>query len=307
MALVNLQATGPSRPRRPGWRSAIVRTLNETSPGERLFLAIAYLLLSAWAIVSLFPIYWMLTTAFKPSSAVMSLPPEWIPSRLTLANFGEALVGYPVVRWTLNSTLVAGTVTIAQLVFSAMAGYGFSKKRFRGRDLVFWIYISSMMVPGFALLVPLYTMMAHFGFVNSYVGLIAPGLSAPFGAFLMRQFIQTLPTELTDAARIDGCSELGVFWRIIIPLSKPGLAVLGIFVFMGQWQAFLWPLIITSTTEMRTLVVGFAVAQSAQSELHTNYGATMAASAYMAIPMLIVFFAFQRYFLRGITIGALKG
>ncbi|HEX5415544.1 MAG TPA: carbohydrate ABC transporter permease [Chloroflexota bacterium] len=285
----------------------MIRTLRDSAPTEKIILIIAYLALVAWAVVSLFPIYWMLTTALKPPSTAMSLPPEWIPRSISLENFSEALLGYPVLRWTLNSAIMAGAVTGGQLLFATMAGYGFSKKRFRGRELIFWVYLSSMMVPGFALLVPLYTMMAGWHLINTYVGLIAPGLSAPFGAFLMRQFIQTLPNEVIDAGKIDGCSELALFWRIIVPLAKPGIAVLGIFAFVGEWNAFLWPLIITSTEEMRTLVVGFAIVQSSQSELHTNYGATMAASTYMAIPMLIVFFAFQRYFLRGITIGALKG
>ncbi len=285
----------------------MIRTLRDSTPAEKVILIIAYVALTAWAVVSLFPIYWMVTTAFKPPSTVMSLPPEWIPSSISLENFSEALLGYPVIRWTLNSVIVAGAVTLAQLLFSTMAGYGFAKRRFHGRDLIFWVYLSSMMVPGFALLVPLYTMMAGWHLINSYVGLIAPGLTAPFGAFLMRQFIQTLPNEVIAAGKIDGCSEIDLFWRIIVPLAKPGIAVLGIFAFVSQWNAFLWPLIITSTADMRTLVVGFAIVQSSQSELHTNYGATMAASTYMAIPMLIVFFAFQRYFLRGITIGALKG
>ena len=147
--------------------------------------------------------------------------------------------------------------------------------------------------------------MADYGLVDSYLGLIAPGLSAPFGVFLMRQFVQTLPTEIIDAAKIDGCGELRIFWDIILPLAKPGLAVLGIFVFMGQWSAFLWPLIITNSNDMRTLIVGFALLSN--RELRVNYGATMAAATYMALPMLIVFFAFQRYFLRGITIGGIKG
>lgn len=284
-----------------------MRTLRDSAPAEKVFLIVAYVALVAWAIVSLFPIYWMLTTALKPPSSVMTLPPEWIPRTISLENFSEALLGYPVLRWTLNSLIVSAAVTVGQLLFSTMAGYGFAKKRFRARELIFWVYLSSMMVPGFALLVPLYTMMAGWHLINTYVGLIAPGLTAPFGAFLMRQFIQTLPNEVIDAGKIDGCSEIDLFLRIIVPLAKPGIAVLGIFAFVGEWNAFLWPLIITSTEEMRTLVVGFAVVQSSQSELHTNYGATMAASTYMAIPMLIVFFAFQRYFLRGITIGAIKG
>ena len=281
------------------------RGWNEASWGERAFFGVSYLLLSAWAVVALFPLYWMVTTALKPPSVVMSLPPEWIPRTLTLANFADAFGSSPVLRWTINSFVVAGGVTIGQLLFASMAGYAFAKKRFPGKEILFWVYVSSMMVPSFALLIPLYTLMASLGLVNTYVGIAAPGLSAPFGAFLMRQFMQTLPSELIDAGRIDGCGELGVFWRIILPLAKPGLAVLGIFVFMGQWGAFLWPLVVTSSSEMRTLVVGFATL--AQRELRVNYGASMAASTYIALPMLVVFFAFQRYFLRGVTIGALKG
>jgi multiple sugar transport system permease protein len=287
------------------WLDRLGRSWLEATPGERIFYLFAYTIATAWAIVSLFPLYWMVTTALKPPTAVMSLPPEWIPRSVSLDNFDEAFGTYPVLRWTLNSLVMAGTVTLAQLLFASMAGYGFAKKRFPGREVIFWVYVSSMMIPGFALLIPLYTLMARLGLVNTYVGLVAPGLSAPFGVFLMRQFIQTLPTELIDAGKIDGCSELGVFWRIILPLAKPGLAVLGIFVFMGQWSAFLWPLVVTNQTEMRTLMVGFATL--AHRELRVNYGALMAASTYIALPMLVVFFAFQRYFLRGITIGGIKG
>lgn len=268
-------------------------------------MVIAYIILSGWAVVSLFPLYWMVTTALKPPTAVMSLPPEWIPSSVSFNNFREAFANSPVMRWTLNSLFMALSVTAFQLLFATMAGYGFAKKRFPGREWVFWIYVSSMMIPGFAMVVPLFTLMTRLGLVDSYMGLIAPGLSAPFGVFLMRQFIQTLPTELIEAATIDGCSELGVFKDIILPLSKPGLAVLGIFVFMGQWNAFLWPLIVINSSEMMTLTVGFALL--ANRELRVNYGALMAAGTYMAMAQVIVFFSFQGYFVQGITIGGVKG
>ena len=281
------------------------RSWRESSWGERVFFFFAYLVASAFAIVSLFPLYWMVTTAIKPPTNVMSLPPEWIPTSFTLDNFREAFARNPVLRWTFNSLIVAVGVTAFQLIFATMAGYGFAKKSFPGREILFWLYISSMMVPTFAIIIPLFTLMADYGLVDTYWGLIAPGLSAPFGVFLMRQFIQTLPTELIDAAKIDGCGEFRVFWDIILPLAKPGLAVLGIFVFMGQWSSFLWPLIITNSNDMRTLMVGFALL--ANRELRVNYGAMMAAATYMALPMLVVFFAFQRYFLRGITIGGIKG
>jgi multiple sugar transport system permease protein len=266
---------------------------------------IAYVILSSWAVVSLFPLYWMVTTALKPPTVVMSLPPEWIPTSVSLNNFREAFANSPVARWTLNSLFMAVSVTAFQLLFASMAGYGFAKKSFPGRELLFWIYVSSMMIPGFALIIPLFTLMTQFGLVNTYVGLIAPGLSAPFGVFLMRQFIQTLPTELIEAATLDGCSEIGVFTNIILPLSKPGLAVLGIFVFIGQWNAFLWPLIVINSSTMMTLTVGFALL--ANRELRVNYGALMAAGTYMALAQMIVFFAFQRYFVQGITVGGIKG
>jgi multiple sugar transport system permease protein len=280
-----------------GWR--------EATPSERLFMLFAYIILSGWAVVSLFPLYWMVTTALKPPTVVMSLPPEWIPTSISLNNFWEAFANSPVGRWTFNSLLMALSVTAFQLLFATMAGYGFAKKHFPGKELLFWIYVSSMMIPGFALIIPLCTLMTRFGLVNSYLGLIAPGLSAPFGVFLMRQFIQTLPTELIEAATIDGCSELRVFTDIILPLSKPGLAVLGIFVFIGQWNAFFWPLIVVSSSDMMTLTVGFALLSN--RELRVNYGALMAAATYMALAQVIVFFAFQRYFVQGITVGGIKG
>lgn len=297
----------PSTPTTRGKRllNRALRPWRESSWGERVFFAVAYVVATAFAIISLFPLYWMVTTAIKPPTSIMSLPPQWIPTSFTLQNFREAFANSPVWRWTFNSIVVAGSVTIFQLVFATMAGYGFAKKDFPGKEIIFWLYISSMMVPSFAIIIPLFTLMADYGLVDSYLGLIAPGLSAPFGVFLMRQFVQTLPTELIDAARIDGCGELRIFWDIILPLAKPGLAVLGIFVFMGQWTGFLWPLIITNSNDMRTLMVGFALL--ANRELRVNYGAMMAAATYMALPMLIVFFAFQRYFLRGITIGGIKG
>jgi multiple sugar transport system permease protein len=303
MSSPTLPAPASNRLQRLTRRAA--RSWKESSPGERIFFVVAYLIASAWAAVSLFPIYWMVTTALKPPSNVMSLPPEWIPTDVSLDNFREAFANNPVWRWTLNSLIVSVGVTVFQLLFATMAGYGFAKKSFPGREILFWLYVSSMMIPGFALIIPLYQLMAKYGLIDSYLGLIAPGLSAPFGVFLMRQFIQTLPTELIDAAKIDGCGELRTFWDIILPLSKPGLAVLGIFVFMGQWSSFLWPLIITNSNDMRTLVVGFALL--ANRELRVNFGALMAAATFMAIPMLVVFFAFQRYFLRGITIGGVKG
>jgi multiple sugar transport system permease protein len=275
--------------------------------GDTILLVAALAVLLAWAVVSLFPLYWMVITGMKPSVAVMTTPPELIPSQVTMRNF-QAVFDSGVLRWTFNSFIVAGAVTLGQLLFSSMAGYSFAKKSFPGRNVIFWIYISSMMLPIYAIVVPLYRMVANFHLIDTYAALILPGLAAPFGTFLMRQYIQSLPSELIDAAKIDGCSEWGVYRHVILPLSLPGLAVLGIFVFHMQWAEFFWPMVVTGSSNMRVLTVGLASLQQFDvSSGMKDYGVMMAGATWAAIPMFIIFFLFQRYFLQGITLGALKG
>jgi multiple sugar transport system permease protein len=268
---------------------------------------VAYTLLGIWTLVSLFPLYWMLTTAFKSSGFVVSVHPQLIPTSFTLSHFRDLLQS-GVIRWTINSILVAGIVTLIQLLFSSMAGYAFAKKHFPGKELLFWTYISSMIIPIYALIVPLYRLMASWHLLNSYIGLILPGIAAPFGVFLMRQFIQTLPDELIESGRIDGCSEFGIYRLIILPLSKPGLAVLGIFVFADQWSSFFWPLVITNSASKDVLTVGIASIQAFDVTSGVqDYGLLMAGATWSAIPMVIIFLLFQRYFVKGVTLGALKG
>jgi multiple sugar transport system permease protein len=277
------------------------------SGAERLGIIGAYGALSLWALISLFPLYWMLVTAFKPGSLVVATPPELLPKHITLSHF-RVLLDADVWRWTFNSLLVCGVVTAVQLVFSSMAGYAFAKKEFPFKNVLFWVYVSSMIVPIYALVVPLYRLMANLHLLNSYLGLMLPGIAAPFGVFLMRQFIQTLPSSLIDCARVDGCSEWGVYWRVIVPLARPGLAVLGIFIFADQWASFFWPLVITGNAHYDVLTVGVASLQSFDVTSGVkDYGLMMAGATWSAIPMVIVFFVFQRHFVRGITIGAIKG
>ncbi len=281
------------------------RFMRRSSPGEKVFHFFAYLFLVIWAIVSLFPFYYMIVTALNPPSFVQSVPPELLLRTISSANIVELFGGRPWLRWTINSAITTGGVTLAQCITASMAGYGFAKKEFPGREAIFWLFMSSMMIPSFALIIPLYRLTVAFRLTNTYLGIMVPGLSTAFGTFLMRQFMRTLPNELIDAARIDGCSEIAAFVKIILPLSLPGLAVLGIFVFVSEWGAFLWPMIVAGRDDMKVLTV--AVATLGRSELRTNFGAVMAGSSYIAIPMFIVFFTFARYFLRGVTIGALKG
>ncbi|MCX6376044.1 MAG: carbohydrate ABC transporter permease [Armatimonadetes bacterium] len=219
-------------------------------------------------------------------------------------NYQVLFARAPALRWMLNSAVVAAAHTASMLLFCSMEGYAFAKKEFPGKTLMFWSLLSTMMIPGMVLLVPLFLLVSRMGLINNFGGLILPGLVGAFGVFLMKQAIQTLPTELLDAARIDGASEIGVYSKVVLPLSKPALAVLGIFSFMVAWNDFLWPLLITQSKMMRTLAVGLA---TLQQESMTDYGLLMAGSAVAAIPMIIVFFAYQKHFLKGITIGGLKG
>lgn len=264
----------------------------------------AYLILFAGAIASLLPLYWMITGSFKETASQMQMPPEWFPVHPTFENYKTLFRRAPVVRWFINSAVIASVLTGTNLLFNSLAGYAFAKKDFPGKNAIFWMIISTMMVPGQVTLVPLFIMMTKLHLVNTFTGIMLPGVAGAFGLFLMKQFMQTLPSELIDAARIDGCSEWSTFYRVMLPLAKPALAVLGIFVFIGQWNNFVWPLIMTNSKEMRTLQVGLA---TLRQEHLTDWGLLMSGATLAALPMIIIFFAFQRYFMTGLTIGATKG
>ena len=265
---------------------------------------ISFVLLLGAAALALLPLYWMVVTALQQPTLTVTFPPEWFPSNPTFLNFTRFLERPHVFRWTTNSLLISLAVTGVKVFTCAMAGYAFAKKQFPGGNFIFYLYIASMMIPGQVTLVPLFLIMSRLNFLDSYWGLILPGIAGPFGVFLMKQFLATLPTELIEAAIIDGCGEWQTFVRVILPLAKPGLAVLGIFTFMGQWNEFLWPLIVTNSSSMRTLPVGLALLQE---ELPMQYGLLMAGATFAAIPMIVIFLMFQKYFLKGITVGALKG
>ncbi len=264
---------------------------------------LSLIILSVLGLLAFIPLYWMVITAFKEPTLTMKFPPELFPKNPTWANFAELFRRKELFQWTLNSIIVAGTVTLAQIFVCALAGYAIAKKKFPGARIFFWIYIGSMMIPKQVTLVPLYILISKFQMINTYAGLILPGIAAPFGVFLMRQFMVTLPDEVVEAARIDGASEFKTFTRIILPMSKPALAVLGIFTFVGEWNSFLWPLIVTNTSNMKTLQAGLALLQE---EVPMKFSYLMAGATYSAIPMFIVFLVFQKYFLRGITVGAVK-
>lgn len=266
---------------------------------------IIFTILIVWAIFTIWPLYWMFVTSFKDTMSMNVYPPELWPHHPTLDAYRKVFQDPVIWRWTLNSFIISGTQTCTDVLFASMAGYAFAKLRFPGRDKVFWTMMSTMMIPGEVTLIPLYVLVINkFNLGNTYTALIVPGMVGIGHIFLMKQYMSGLPSTLIDAGRIDGCSEWGIFWKIIMPMAKPGLAVLGIFEFVGTWNSFFWPLLVTSEKTMRTLQIGLS---SFKFEHAQDYGAMMACSVFASVPMIILFLALQKYFLKGITIGAIKG
>jgi len=256
------------------------------------------------ALIALFPLYWMITTALTPSGAAIQVPPTLVPSEPTLDNFIRLFEQAPIILWALNSLIIAVAIMVGHVIFDSMAGYAFAKKRFPGKNLLFVLIVSSLMIPVHVTLVPRFILVSEIGLVNNPLGVILPSIADVFGIFLMRQFISSLPSELEDAARVDGATEWQVFWKVVMPLSRPAVATVAIFSFVGAWNAFLWPLIVLSRRELLTLPVGVA---TLQQEFTQNIGMVMAGAAVGAVPMIVLFLLFQRYFLEGVRVGGLKG
>ncbi|MDR5582909.1 carbohydrate ABC transporter permease [Paenibacillus larvae] len=267
--------------------------------------SIAVFLLLVWALTTIIPLYWMMIGSFQDSLSSATYEPQMIPSVWSVAPYERFFNQTMALRWLLNSVIVAGVITITNVFFASLAGYAFAKLKFPGRNTIFWVLLSTMMIPSQVTVIPLYILMINvFELGDTYTAIILPSIVTVGNIFLMKQYMSTLPTSLIHATRIDACSEFRIFYKIILPMAKPGLAVLAIFTFVAQWNEFFWPFLVTKTSEMRTIQVGLASFKFAQS---TDYGAIMAGATIGALPMIILFFALQRYFLQGITIGAVKG
>jgi multiple sugar transport system permease protein len=232
------------------------------------------------------------------------VPPVIIPIEATLDNFAGLFNQAPVIGWAFNSLVIAFAIMVGHVLFDSMAGYAFARKRFPGKSILFLLIVSSLMIPVHVTLVPRFILITEMGLNNNPLGVILPSVADVFGIFLMRQFIQSLPRELEDAARVDGANEWQVFTKLIVPLSRPAIATVAIFSFVGAWNAFLWPLIVLSKRELLTLPVGVALLQQ---EFSSNIGLQMAGAAIGAVPMILLFLVFQRFFLEGVRVGALKG
>ena len=268
------------------------------------YLALAIVV--ALAIILLIPIIWMILGSFKIQRVALAYPPELIPSNPVMDNWERLLINRPSMRWLLNSFIVAGGIAVFGVITSTCAGYAFGKKQFPGRTIFFWLILMTMMLPRQIYMIPLFVLMKSFGWFNSYQGMIAPYLVYPFGVFLMRQYMQSIPDELLEAAKMDGASELQLFRHIILPLSRPAIGAIAIFAFMAGWNDYLWQLVMATDELWLTLPVGVAKL-TASGVGSIDIGVGMAGATFAFIPMLLIFLLFQNYFIKGITVGALKG
>jgi multiple sugar transport system permease protein len=251
----------------------------------------------------LFPIYWMVKTSFSTEAGLVIEPKDLIPSGLTFKNYLDLWRWGPFLRYFFNSLLVAGLVTLGNMVFCLMVGYAFARREFLFKNLLFLSVILVIMIPAHIIIVPLFLIIKWLGWYDTYLALIVPWMVTPLGIFLMRQYIQSLPRDLEDAARIDGAGDFKILFSIVMPLCRPALAVLGIQVFLTTWNSFLFPFILTSSQEMRTLPVALALYQGYQT---IDWPHLLAASSIAALPVIIVFLFFQRQIIAGLTAGAIK-
>ena len=271
---------------------------------KRSFHILTYVLLLTLAGSMLIPFLWMISTSLMGELEVYQFPPKLLPSTPRWSNFAEAMTLQPFGRFFINTAIVAAASVAGQLLFCSMAAYAFARMRFRWRDRIFGLYLATMMVPAIVTIIPAFLIINIFGWMNTYWALFTPTISSVWGIFLLRQFFQTIPKDLEDAARVDGATDLTIFWKVILPLSKPALATLAIFAYMGSWKDFLWPLIVTTRTDMRTLELGIAGFNTMYT---TDWPHQMAAAVVVMLPIVIVFFAAQKYFVRGITLTGMKG
>ncbi len=268
-----------------------------------LFDIVSLTLLSLVTIVFIFPFYWIITGSFKTRRDALLLPPQWFPQNPTFESY-ETLFKQPVLEWLFNSVFISLMSLILVCAVSALAGYVLAKKRFFGRKTLFTIFIIAMALPKQVVLVPLVQQMSFMNLHDTLWAVILPAIGWPFGIFLMKQFSETIPTELLEAARIDGCSEFKTFLHIVIPIIKPGVGALAIFTFISSWNDYFLQLIMLNSVDNLTLQLGLA---RLQGEFATDYGVLMAGAAISAIPIIVVFLAFQKSFTQGITMGAVKG
>jgi multiple sugar transport system permease protein len=267
---------------------------------------VTWAVLCLGALVMLLPFLWLVSTSLKEQAQIFRYPPEWIPSPLRWQNYPESLTALPFARYTLNTLIITFFTMVGVLLTSSLAAYGFARLRFPGRDAIFMVLLSALMLPYAVIMIPQYIMFKYLGWIDSYLPLIVPQWfgGGIFNVFLLRQFFRTIPADLTDAARIDGAGELRIYGQVVLPLAGPALAVVAIFTFINTWNDFLGPLIYLSSQDKYTIALGLATFKGLYA---TQWNYLMAASTVMVVPIIVLFFLTQRYFVQGIVMTGSKG
>ncbi|WP_339241755.1 carbohydrate ABC transporter permease [Paenibacillus sp. FSL F4-0243] len=285
---------------------------------RRLSKSIYYIVCIVIAIVMFLPFYWSVLTSLKPDEEIFAMPIRWFPSHLTLEHYRKAFTTVPFALFFWNSLVLAVAGVLANLFFGSISGYAFAKLNFKLNKPIFRVLLAAMMIPGIVTMIPTVYVMRHIpffggndifgsggnGLMNSFWGIILPGASGTFAVFFMRQFFLTLPSDMMEMARIEGCGEFKIFWRIYLPLTKPALATLSIFTFQAGWNSFLWPMIVLNDPDKATIQMGL---QAFSYNSQTDYGPMMAGALVAILPILVLFLALQRYFVQGIAFSGIKG
>ena len=267
-------------------------------------MTVNYAALCVSGFLMLVPFLWMAATSLKADNEVLSVPLRLFGSRIAFENYPRAWNYFPFARFILNDLFVSAAGTVLALITSSLSAYAFARLRFRGKDKLFFAYLATLMVPQQVVVIPMFLMMKQLGWVNTYWALIIPWAFTAFGTFLLRQFYMTIPYDLDEAAVIDGCSHFGIYWRIILPLVRTGLAALGVFTFIGYWNSLLWPLIITNQQSLYTLPIGL---QMYHGQYGTQWNLLMAASTITVLPTMIIYLIAQRHIVQGITLSGIAG
>lgn len=263
-----------------------------------------YIFLIAGAVTMIVPYVWMFVTSVKPLEEIQSYPPSFMVKNPTLEPYTDLFHMVPMIRYIFNSLFVAGSIALFNVFATSLAGYAFAKHKFWGRDMIFFIFIGSLMIPWQVNIIPGFIIVKNLGWLNTFRGLIIPAMAwCAFGIFLNRQYIYSISDDLIDAAKIDGCSEFMIYRKVILPLIKPVIATLAIFTFLQQWNNFVWPLVIIHTSRMRTIPLALSVLSG---QFGANFGMVMAGAVVATLPMLVVYLLFQKYIIKGIAMTGLK-
>ncbi len=265
-----------------------------------------YLFWTLGAVCVAWPMIWMFLCMFKGTEEIMAVPPTFLPRSFDMQNFVELFSRTNFFRCFLNSVIIAFLQTSLVLFVASLLGYIFAKFEFPLKNIMFLLVLGTLMVPIQMKIIPLYLMVKEMGWLNTYHGIIAPGIVSAFGIFLMRQYVQGLPDSYIDAARVDGLSEFGIYFRIILPLMKPALSVVAIIIFLQTWGAFLWPLIVIDSKEMRTIPLLLSLLSAAGGGTRANYGMVLTAAALVSLPVLVIFFVFQKQFIKSAALSGIK-